>query len=257
MKIDVSRFIKKNASTILSCVGGIGVVMTSALAVKATPKALQLIDEAKKEKDLTKWETVKLVGKVYIPSVTIGLATVACIFGANALNKQQQASLISAYAMIDNSYKEYKRKLKEIYGEEAHQKIVDALAIEKSKKPYISASCLCTNCNLALDDSSENSKLFYEEYSNRYFEATIEQVISAEYHLNRNFALRGYVTVNELYEFLGLELTDYGSELGWCVSDDEIYWIDFNHRKVTIDNDLECYIIETPFSPSLEWKEYY
>jgi hypothetical protein len=32
----------------------------------------------------------------------------------------------------------------------------------------------------------------------------------AEYHLNRNYILRGEAVINELYEFLGLEPTDWG-----------------------------------------------
>ena len=39
-----------HTSTVLTCLGGIGVVATSIMAIKATPKALELIEEAKKEK---------------------------------------------------------------------------------------------------------------------------------------------------------------------------------------------------------------
>ena len=53
-------FMEHNASTILTCLGGIGIVTTTVMAVKATPKALQLIEEAEQEKGekLTTWETV-------------------------------------------------------------------------------------------------------------------------------------------------------------------------------------------------------
>lgn len=43
-------FVKRNPSTILTCLGGVVVVATKITAVKATPKALQLIEEAEKEK---------------------------------------------------------------------------------------------------------------------------------------------------------------------------------------------------------------
>lgn len=252
-------FFKRNGSTILSCIGGVGVVVTCVMAVKATPKALSLIEqeEEKKGEKLTNFEVVKTTAKIYIPTVVTGTATIACIFGANVLNKRQQASLMSAYALIDNSYKEYKNKLKELYGEEAHQKIVDSIAIEKAQDTYIHSECLCTSCNLATEDHSSEPKLFYDEYSNRYFESTIEQVITAEYHLNRNYVLGGGAPLNMLYEFLGLEPTDYGSAVGWAIDDDELYWIDFNHRKVTLDDGLECYIIETPFGPKAYEDGYY
>ena len=84
----MSAFFKRNASTILTCVGGVGVIATAVLAVKATPKAYERIEKAKKEKgeELTKFETVKAAAHSYIPTVAVGVGTLVCIFGANALN---------------------------------------------------------------------------------------------------------------------------------------------------------------------------
>lgn len=252
------KFIKRNSATILTCAGGVGLVATTGLAIKATPKAMTLLEEAKKEKgeDLTKLEVVKTVGVTYLPTILTGTATLACIFGANILNKRQQAALMSAYMLVDTKFKEYKDKVKEIYGEEAHNEIINKIMIEKAEDVYVHSECLCANCDLSLEENDGEPKLFYDEHSNRYFEATIEQVIQAEYHLNRNFTLRGYVYLNEFYEFLGVETTDYGSVLGWAVNDDEIYWVDFNHRKVIMEDGLEVYIIETPYGPTYEpWNE--
>lgn len=253
----VQLFCKRNASTILTGIGGAGVVTTTVMAVKATPKALKSIEEAKtiKGDELTTIEKIKVAGPKYIPTIIVGTATVACIFGANILNKRQQAALASAYALLDSSYKEYKGKLKELYGEEAHQNIVNAIMIENADDVYVHSECLCMNCDLSLEENDGEPKLFYDEHSNRYIEATIEQILQAEYHLNRNFVLRGYVYLNEFYEFIGVETNDYGSVLGWSV-EDEFYWIDFNHRKVVMPDGLEVYIIETPYGPSYEpWNE--
>ena len=251
------KFCKRNASTILTCVGGAGVVLTAVTAVKATHKALQLLDEAKKEKndELTNLEKIKIAGPTYIPSILIGAGTVACIFGANVLNKRHQAALVSAYTLVESSFKEYKQKLKEIYGEEAHQEIVNAIAVEKAKETHVTGSYFCTTCDITADESCGEPVLFYDEHSNRYFESTIEQVINATYHLNRNYVLRGYCYLNELYEFLGLETTDYGSVLGWTPTDEGEYWIEFNYHKVTLDDGLECYILEMPFEPSCDFLE--
>ena len=256
--MNAKLFLKRNASTILTCIGGMGVVGTAILAVKATPKALQVLEEAKEEKgeELTVVEKVVVAGPKYIPAIVVGVATMTCIFGANVLNKRKQAALISAYALIDKSYKEYKGKLKELYGEETHQNIIDSIAIEKAKDTHINASSVLTMCDTSLEDNYSEPVLFYDEFGSRYFEAPVEQVILAEYHVNRNLVLRGYVPLNELYDFLGLEPTEYGDTVGWSV-EDEFYWIDFNHRKVLLDDTLECYIIETPWGPTVEALEYY
>ncbi len=251
-------FVKRHGATILTCLGGAGVITTAVMAVKATPEAIELLNRAKETKgeELSKTEQIKVAGSCYIPSILMGVGTITCIFGANVLNKRHQAALVSAYAIVDSSYKEYKQKLKELYGEEAHEEIVNAIAVEKAKDVGITAASGCALTCLTDDESCGEPALFYDEWSGRYFESTIEQVVTAEYHLNRNFVLRGYCVLNEFYEFLGLEPTEYGNEVGWAV-EDEFYWIDFNHRKALIDDDLECYIIETPWAPSMDFQEYY
>lgn len=255
----MKNFIKKNGATILTCIGGAGVITTTIMAVKATPKALEKIEIATEEKgeELTKFEKVKVTATTYIPTALVGIGTLTCIFGANILNKQHQAALVSAYTLLDSSFKEYKRKVKEIYGEETHQNIVDSIAVEKADEDvFVRGNYLGTNCDLSTEESCSEPVLFYDEHSNRFFEASVEQVMNAEYHLNRNYILRGYSYLNELYKFLGLEETEYGSVLGWAPNDDGMYWIDFNHRKTTLKDGTVCYILEMPFEPTYDFLEY-
>lgn len=255
----MKEFFKRNNSTILTCLSVAGLVTTIITAIKATSKALEKIDEAERETDkkMTRVEKFKMVAPSYIPTLLIGAGTVACIFGANITNKRHHAALLSAYTLVDSSFKEYKDKLKDLYGTETHNKIINSIAVEKVDRDWItSGGYMGTYCTLSDEEACGDPVLFYEEFSNRYFESTIEQVISAEYHMNRNYALRGYSYLNELYEFLGIETTDYGSVMGWAPTDDGEYWIEFNHRKVVMDDGLECFILEMPFEPTYEpWDE--
>ena len=79
--MDLKPCIKKNAPTILTCIGAAGVVTTTVMAVKATPKALEILKDAEEEKGekLTKWEKINVAGPVYIPAVITGAATIALI----------------------------------------------------------------------------------------------------------------------------------------------------------------------------------
>lgn len=253
---------KKATPTILTCISAAGVVVTVALAVKATPKALKCIDKAKEAKNaengenLTRMETIGACWRCYIPAATTGIATIGCIFGANALNRRQQASLVSAYALVSRSFNGYKQKVKELYGEEAHRKVMASLAAEKSSKPPLYAGSLIQMTSLGFEDAGEEERLFYDAISDRYFQATISQVLQAEYHLNRNFALTGgFITLNQFYEFLGISKVQGGDEVGWMVSDG-VYWVDFDHQKTVVDDGLngevECYIIDAPFPPVSE-----
>lgn len=123
------QFWHRNASTVLTCLGGVGIVVTSVMAVKATPKALKKIETAEKEKgeELSKWEKVKVAGPSYVPAVMIGAATVTCAIGANLLTSRRQANIASAYALVNESYKQYQNKVKEIYGDEVTYYILDDL----------------------------------------------------------------------------------------------------------------------------------
>ena len=241
-------FFKRNSSTILTCIGGIGVVATSIMAVKATPKALTLLEKAKAEKgeDLTKLETIKVVGPVYIPAITTGVSTLICIFGANALNKHQQAALVSAYALADNSYKEYKKKVIDLYGEDVDRRVREELA----KDNYEDADIQIGNDKI----------LFYDDFSNRYFESTMEDVIKAEYEINKKISTWGGAYVNEFYEFLNIPTIDGGNELGWSEGGmmDASWspWLDFYHEKVVMDDGLECYIVTMSSEPVIDYDYY-
>lgn len=246
--MNVQQFIKRNASTILTCIGAVGVVATAVMAAKESPKALTLLKDAKEEKgeDLTKWEKVKIAGPVYIPSVITGAATIACIFGSNVISKHQQATLMSAYALLDKSYKEYKKKTDELYGEEAGEHIREEIAKDKY-----------TGDDALVDDDKE---LFFDFYSGRYFESTKEAVTWAEYETNRALVVNGAVCLNEYYDFLGLDPMPEYEMLGWsCGQIEEMYWhpwIEFDHSETVIDEGLECTIINMPLAPFIDYLEY-
>lgn len=256
-------YVRKYSPVALSCVASVGVVVTAVVAVKATPKAVMLIQADSREKHdgdpyaATKKEAVVAAWKCYIPAVAIGASTIACIMGANALNRHQQAALTSAYALVQNSYKEYKDKLKELYGEEAHNAIMDSIVKEKCKDISITSTGGWYNSTLDFGEGMEPeiTRTFYDAFSQRYFESTIEKVIQAEYHLNRNFMFAGTIPLNDFYEFLGLEKTELGDTVGWSSVNGDIYWIDFNHHRLTLDDGMEIYVIEMVFEPTPDWME--
>lgn len=241
-------FLKRNAPTILTCIGGLGVIATSVLAIKATPKALKLMEEAKEEKgeDLTKLEVIRVAGPSYIPAIVVGASTIACIFGANILNKHRQASLMSAYALLDASFKEYKNKVIELYGEEADSNVKVGLAQDKYDEEEI--------------EVEDGKQLFYDMFSDRYFQSTIEVVQRAEYRVNRDLVMREYVGLNEFYQHIGIPEIEGGNELGWSIGGNlATYWqswIDFDHKKALIDDDLECYIITMLVEPTPNYADY-
>lgn len=157
---------KKSAvPTILTCLSSIGVVVTTVLAVRATPKAVRLCEELreKKEEEPTKLEYVKAAWKCYIPAIAAGASTIACMFGANALNKRSQAALMSAYALMDSSYKGYKKKVKELYGDDADAQVKNEIAKDKYEE--------------CAEPEDEDAELFFDFATLQYFRAPMSEVL--------------------------------------------------------------------------------
>ena len=231
-------FLRRNSPTILTFLGAAGVVATSIAAAKATPKAMALLEKTKEEKgeELTKLEIVKVAGPAYVPAVAIGASTIACIFGANALNKKTQASIMSAYALLDTSYKQYKSKVKELYGENSDQNVKKEIAKDKFKDNDIHIN---------------NEKiLFFDFYSLRYFESTERLVLKAENRVNELLKLYGRASLNDFYESLGMPTAYTGYELWWNVQ--KCPSVEFTHDITTMDDGLECCVISMSVEPECE-----
>lgn len=239
-------FMKRNAPTILTSIGGVGVVSTAVMAAKATPKAMLILEEAEAEKGekLTRLEKVRVAGPVYIPTAIMGAATIVCIFGANSLNKRNQAALTSAYAMVSNSYQEYKKKVNELYGEEGEVNVVRGIAKDK----YDS------------EKADGERELFYDEFSGRFFMSTVEAVQRAEYQINRDLVMQDWATINDFYGYLNVPHVDGGDVIGWSTPmNSDMYWqpwVDFSHLKMVDDDGLEYYILRIYQEPMPDFENY-
>lgn len=230
-------------SIILCCFAAFGVVGTAVMTAKATLKAEKILEKSENE-GLCKKELFLKAAPAYIPAIMLGVGTICCIFGVNTLNRKQQTSLMGAYSLINNSYQEYRRKLTELYGKDVDIEIRNAMAREH-----------CNFHQIGFDEPDRKS-LYYDEFSGESVFCYEREIMDAEYHLNRNFAMRGYAFLNEFYEFLGLPPTEYGEIAGWSVISG-VGWIDFEHRM--IDNDdggTACYSIDMIFCPEVleEWE---
>lgn len=254
MKVNFKPFLrklKKAAPYILSGLSVVGVVATAVLSAKNTVKALEQVEERDDA-----W-------KCYIPTALATIATVAVIIGNGILNHKQQASLISAYTVLASTYKKYRDKNKELHGVEADKQIMNEIAIEKTEPIVISRPSIGSISTLDWGcDNEETPHVFYDTFSKRYFESTISRVLQAEMNLSNDFSLGGWVSMNDFYELLGLEKIEGGDEVGWSVCDD-LYFIEFNHYKGTIEDTLygekvEALVIDYIWPPDTQegWDKY-
>ena len=212
-----STGLRRSSPTILTVLGIAGVVGTTVMAIKATPKAMKLIKAKKDELNtdkLTPTELVQTTWKCYIPSALIGAGTIVCIIGIGVMDKRNQAALTSAYAMLNESYKQYRQAAKKVYGEDADNKIHAEMAKDARVASYEWGYQVY---NMDMDPESEQL-LFYDLTSKKYFTTTMAAVLNAQYHVNRNLAVRGDCSLNEYLSFLGIDGVDKGDVMGWDIS---------------------------------------
>lgn len=246
------RLSNKTILTALTLASGTGVIVTSVLSGKATIKAYDILKQKEddEKRELTAKEKVKAAAPIYIPVIVVGIVTIGCIIGSGAISRKQQASLVAAYAALGETYKKYRTKVAEEYGAEKDREIVNDIAVEQCKEHSIYAYNGFLAMEHIVDEFNPEKRLWYFSPTGApddgiFFESSLENVLAAEYHLNRNFVMGGERSVNDLLDFLGLERIN--ADFGWTM-DDGFYWIDFEHPKATIKG-RECYIINPIYGP--------
>jgi hypothetical protein len=261
-KLDLSKIAKgvrctlsKHSPEILTGLGLAGMVTTVVLAVRATPKALVLIQEAEIKKTdeqvkagaepdeicskLTVGETVKATWKCYIPNVTSGLMSTICIIGASSVHSRRNAALATAYSLSETALKEYQEKVVETIGEKKEKTIRDAVAKDRLDRDPV------TNREVII--TSKGDTLCYDSLSKRYFTSDIDKLRKIENDLNRNMRDDMFISVNDLYYEFGLEPIEQGDYLGWDI--DKEGYIDMTFSSHVADDGRPCLVVGYMVAP--------
>lgn len=204
----------KHSPEILVSLGIVSGISSTVLAVKATPKALMLIEEEKIERrkndeddNLKSIEVVKVAWKPYIPAVVSGVAGIACVLGAHSVNTRRNAALATAYKLTETAFSEYKDAVIEEIGDKKEEVVKKKVAEKKLQKAPIE--------NKEVIITGNGNVLCFDSISSRYFESNIEVIRKVVNNLNADLISRDYVSLNEFYYDLGLEPTAVGDQLGW------------------------------------------
>ena len=207
---DVTRALKRHSPEILTGIGVAGMLATTVMAVKATPKAIMLVNEREVELGVEKLpakEVVKTTWKCYIPAAITGATSIACIVGASSVNMKRNAALATAYTLSETALKEYKDKVIETIGEKKEKEVRDAIAKDQVEKNPVSKN------DVIITD--KGNSLCYDAFSGRYFYSDIEKIKRVENEFNRRLLQEDYLSLNEFYYELGLSGTYIGDRLAW------------------------------------------
>ena len=213
--MSLKGYILENLPSILTGVAVAGVVETVYLAVKATPKALEVLEEAPVEEVKNKKDVVKHTWKCYIPAAIAGAGTIACIVGANYAHLSREAGMLAAYSFLGEKFVNYRERS----GEKHDAKIMKGI-----EKDHISEAVKGKP-----DRPLEIGKMWvYEPESKQYFQATTEQILWAELTANKIFHNQGWLSFNQFLDLLPeAKRVDWGDHTGWYIYDEDGSW-DFN-----------------------------
>ena len=242
----------KYSPQILTGIGVAGMITTVVLAVKATPKALELIEDKKEELDadkLTIVDTVKAAWKPYVPAAVTGVLSTVCIIGGNAVGTRRTAALAAAYKISETALHEYKDAIVETVGEEKAKEVKEKVIQNKlDKNPVVEKQIIVTN---------KGTFLCYDSLSGRYFQSDIETIRKAQNDINDYLFSEDYASLNMFYDFLGLEHTRLGAELGWKI-DSGTLQIEFDSTLASdksqgIAPGTPCLVLDYNVAPKYEF----
>ncbi len=235
------RMINKNLPTILSALSVVGVGATTYFTAKAAPEAAGAYKSMEGDPEIDKELAIDIV-KAYAPAAISGALTIASIIASTHISNKRFKQISKSYFVLRRDFNDYKLALLTGLGTDAYNKVQQ----EYSKK-YVESE------NDVLNDDRH---IFFDEYSQRTFTATLDDVITAQYNLNRLFTLRGYVSLNDYYDFLGLEKIDGGDLLCWTLdAGEEFYgytWIDFYNQEYEDEDGGKWYSISMIFEPTMD-----
>lgn len=237
----------KHSPQILTGLGVAGMFTTVVLAVKATPKALQLIDEETTEKgeELTSVEKVKAGWKPYVPAVISGTASAACLIGACSVNTRRMAVLASAYKISETALSEYKDAVLETVGEKKAKDVKDKVAETRVKNNPVNTDTVFV--------TQQGNTLCYDSFAGRYFRSDMNTIKKAENEMNACLRNDNYISLNSVYDMLGLEQSKMGSELGWSIDRIHNYLVDIEVSTQIADNGEPCLVIDFSDLPQYDY----
>ena len=242
----IKGVLERHAPEILTGIGVAGMVTSTVLAVKATPKACLLINDRKDELEVEKLpvtELVKTTWKCYIPAVVTCGASIACLVGASSVNFKRNAALATAYKLSEAALSEYKDAVIETIGEKKEQSVRDKVAEERLKKNPVSKSEIIVTGN--------GTTLCYDPVGNSYFKSNIQQIESAKNKLNARMLSENYVSLNDFYDELGIGPTKLGDDLGWDIYKDGLVEIAFSSQLA--EDGTPCLVMDYSIAPRYEY----
>ena len=217
---NTKTFVGKYSPEILTGLGIFCMIGSTISAIQSTPKAVKILEENKKDdKKFTIYEKAKLTWKEYIPTLSLGLSgTILLSYGCH-IGVKRGAALATAYAVSEKTLRTYRDKVIETIGERKEKEIRQKINQDEiANNPPVESKVIITQ---------KGNTLIKDEYSGRYFRSDLDTIRKASNELNRKMLHDNYISLNQWYNAIGLEIIKDGHRLGWNI-DKGLIELDFD-----------------------------
>lgn len=262
--------LKKHSPEILVMAGIAGTVVSAVLACKATTKVAEILDETKGTLDTIhegmetgaingqeyttedgKKDTVVVyaqtgmkLAKLYAPAIILGTLSITSILASNNILRKRNVALGAAYAAIDKSFKEYRGRVIERFGEQVDTELKYGIKAKKfeeievdpetGKEKKVKKTVMVADPNLQSDyavyfDSKSSNYETNPDYNRMFLKA--QQAFA-----NDKLQTRGHLFLNEVLDDLDLPRTPAGQIVGWTKDGPDGY---VNFRIVEVERETE------------------
>lgn len=263
--------LKKHSPEILVVAGVVGAVASAVIACRATTKVGRITEEAKDSIDTIHESTKKGVtpagesyseedskkdlalvyvqtgikyAKLYAPAVILGTLSITSILASNNILRKRNVALGAAYAAIDKSFKEYRGRVIERFGEQVDSELKYGIKAKKfeeteidpetGKEKKVKKTVMVTDPNLQSDyavyfDSKSRNYETNLDYNRMFLKA--QQAFA-----NDKLQTRGHLFLNEVLDDLDLPRTPAGQIVGWTKDGPDGY---VNFRIVEVERETE------------------
>lgn len=261
MNLNISKYfykagfqLSKHSPEILVVTGAIGVVTSAVMACKATRKIDDILDETKKavdaihecstnenfkdeyseedaKKDLviTYSRAAINFAKLYGPSIALGAVSLGCIFASNNILRKRGLAIAAAYTAVDTSFKEYRKRVVDRFGEGVDRELKYNLKAKKVTEKVVDEETGETEKVKKTEYTAEDPNgysdyaRFFDEYCNGWEkdpEYNLMFLRTQQSYANDLLKSRGHLFLNEVYDMLGIPRTKAGQVVGWVYNED-------------------------------------
>lgn len=262
--------LKEHSPEILVVAGIAGTVVSAVLACKATTKVAEILDETKgtlgtihegmetgaingqeyttedgkKDTVVVYAQTGMKLANLYAPAIILGTLSITSILASNIILCKRNVALGAAYVAIDKSFKEYRGRVIERFGEQVDTELKYGIKAKKfeeievdpetGKEKKVKKTVMVADPNLQSDyavyfDSKSRNYETNPDYNRMFLKA--QQAFA-----NDKLQTRGHLFLNEVLDDLDLPRTPAGQIVGWTKDGPDGY---VNFRIVEVERETE------------------